>query len=205
MDAVDSTKNKEQKTPSLNPDSFIDTEFKFTDSEGKNVIIQNSFPRGGGDIDGIRGYYSPTGTHYGYGLFWTRIINETTSPIELAINSIADSLTVSSPSSDNYFKLFLPPNDMTVDKITLTNYGATGLKSFLDTNYHNPTTLHKTIDPNQDFMFLVGLLVHVPDQRGTIRAGIVLEEQDLFYRVSIEPLGTKLIPFGQFVLRKSKE
>lgn len=188
----------------------FDTEFKYTDSAGKDVIIQNSYPVGGGNIDGVRdidavrGYYDSTGTYYGYGVFWTRIINETTSPLELTINFPADSLTIS-PSSDNYFKLFLPPDTMTVDKLSLYNYGITGLKSFLDTHFNTPTVLQRTINPNEEFMFYIALLLHVPDQRDVIRAGVVIEEQDLFYRISIDPFGPETIPSGQIVFKKSKQ
>lgn len=188
----------------------FDTEFKYTDSAGKDVIIQNSGPKGAGNIDGdrdinaVRGYTDSTGTHYAYGIFWTRIINETTSPLELSIDFPADSLTIP-PHPDNYFKLFLPPDTMTVDKLSSYNYGITGLRSFLDTNFNKPSVLQKTINPNEEYFFYIAMLNHVPDQRGPIRAGVVLEEQSLFYKVSVEPIGTKLIPIGQFVLKKSKQ
>jgi hypothetical protein len=39
----------------------IDTEFKYTDSNGKVVIIQNSFPKAGGDADEKSGYTDSTG------------------------------------------------------------------------------------------------------------------------------------------------
>ena len=49
------------------------------------------------------------------------------------------------------------------------------------------------------------MLLHVPDQVGPIRTGVVLEEQSLLYKVNVDPIGTKLIPIGQFVLKKSKQ
>lgn len=211
IEAIDSTKFKEPKTQTNALNSFIDTEFTYSDSEGKDVTIQNSLPKGGGDIDGVRGYYDANGTHYGYGIFWTRIVNETTSALELTLNFPApffsipeDSFSISA-SSTNYFKLFLPPTIMTVNNVTLYNYGITGLKSFLDTNFNMPSILQKTIGPNQEFMFVIVMLIKMPDQPGSIRTGIVLEEQNLFYSVNVNHFGTKLIPCGHFVLKKSKQ
>src|SRR3954468_3428684 len=54
----------------------IDTKYEYTDSDGKNLIIQNSFPKG-------EGYTDPNGKEYFKTIFWTRIINETDNPLEL--------------------------------------------------------------------------------------------------------------------------
>lgn len=54
---------------------------------------------------------------------------------------------------------------------------------------------------NDASLFLIGMLVHVPNQRGAIRAGIVLNEQRFFYRISIDPLGSTEIPCGQVVFK----
>ena len=56
------------------------TEYEYTDSIGKRLIIQNGFPRGG-----IK-YTDPDGNVYGYAVFWTRIIIETDNQLELKID-----------------------------------------------------------------------------------------------------------------------
>lgn len=213
IDASDSTKNKEQKTQTDIPNSFIESEFKFTDSAGKDVIIQNSKTKGGGNIDGdrdlnaVRGYDDSTGIHYAHAIWWTRIINETTSPLELSINFPADSLRIIPPPDNNYFRLFFPSDTMTVNKLSSYNYGITGLRSFFDSNFNKPTGLKTKINPNEEYFFYVTMLMQMPNQRdsqrweGPTRAGIVLKEQNLFYKVSVGSLGTKLIPIGQFVLK----
>jgi hypothetical protein len=66
----------------------------------KGVIIQNSLPKGGP-------YTDPTGKRFGYGIFWTRVINQTTSPLELTINFLGDSFAIF-PEPGSYLKLFLP-------------------------------------------------------------------------------------------------
>ena len=91
---------------------------------------------------------------------------------------------------------------MTLDKESLYNYGATGLKSFLDTGLNKPTMLQRTIHPKEECLFYIGMLFHVPDN-GRVRAGIILKEQDLFYRISMgKQLDSALIPCGKVVLKK---
>jgi hypothetical protein len=173
----------------------IDTESKYTRSNAKGVIIQNSLPKGGG-------YTAPTGKNFGYRIFWTRVINETATPLELTINFPADSVAIFS-SPDSYLKVFLPPGTMTLDKEGLYDYGVTGLKSFLDTALNKPTTLQRTINPKEACVFYIGMLSYQPGN-GTPRAGLVLKEQELFYRISgyDAQLDSASIPCGHIVFKK---
>ncbi len=161
---------------------------------GKDVIIQNSFPKGGP-------YKHPTGKRFGRGIFWTRVINETATPLEITINFPADSFPVP-PSPDSYVKLFLPPNTMTLDKVSLYDYGATGLISFFDTSLNKSTMLQKTINPKEEYLFYIALLMQVPDN-GPVRTEIVLKDKDLFYKISIVPhFDSVLIPCGHIIIKK---
>jgi len=181
-----------------------------TDSEtaSQGVIIQNSFPKGDRHTDS-------RGKTFGIAIFWTRVINETATPLELTINFPADSLAILS-SPDSYLKIFLPPDTMTLDKVWLYNYGVTGLRSFLDTGLNKPTMLQRTINPKEECLFYIGVLRYqVPNQApgtrraglhqasgGVIRTGLVLKEQDLFYRISITgELDSALFPCGQIVFK----
>ena len=160
----------------------------------KSVIIQNSLPKGGP-------YTNPTGKRFGRAIFWTRIVNETATPIEFTINFPADSFSIS-PLPLSYFKLFLPRDTMTIDKEQLYDYGATGLKSFMDTGLNEPTTLQRIIHPKEDYLFYVGMLMKMPDN-GPVRTGLVLKEEDLFYKVSIAgQLDSALIPCGHISFKK---
>ena len=180
----------------------IHTKYEYTDSVGKRLIIQNSFPKGGVAINGNRGYTSSTGKTHGFGIFWTRVINETATPLELTINFPADSFAISS-APNSYFKLLLPPDTMSLDKQSLYNYGyeITDLRYFLDTNFNKPTMFRRTINPNEECLFYVVTLNHTPDN-GPIRAGLFSKGQDLFYRMSIDPFGSQIIPCGQIVFNK---
>ena len=158
------------------------------------VVIQNSLPLGGPYID-------PTGKRFGYAIFWTRVINKTVTPLEIKINFPADSFTIF-PSPDSYLKLFLPPGEMTLDKESLLDYGATGLKSFMDTDLHKPTMLQRIIHPKEECLFYIGMLFRVPDN-GPVRTGLVLKGQDLFYRISIaKQIESALIPCGRITFKE---
>jgi hypothetical protein len=167
----------------------FDTEFKYTDSIKNRIIVQNSFPKGG------QVYTDPTGKDLRYVVFWTRITNETTSPLELTINFSSDSLLIPS-DPDNYFKLFIPLDTMTLDKDPLFNYGLTGLKSFLDTSFNKPTMLQRTLNPKEACLFYV-IDLHHRGVNGVVRAGLSLKDNNLFYRVN-----DKQIPCGQLVFKK---
>ncbi|MES2328800.1 MAG: hypothetical protein V4539_04305 [Bacteroidota bacterium] len=159
----------------------IDTEVKYSGSKGKGIIIQNSLPRGNRYID-------PAGRISAYGIFWTRVINETTTPFELTINFPADSFAIPADPG-HYLRVFLPPGSMTLEESSY-NYGVTDLESFLDTGLNKPTTLKRIINPKEECLFYTGAL-----PGAGYRAGFVLKGQDLFYRINIIP--DLLIPCGQ--------
>jgi hypothetical protein len=162
-------------------ESNFHTNYEYTDSIGKRLIIQNGYPRGG-----IR-YTDPDGEVYAYAVFWTRIINETDNPLELKID-FRDSYEVPS-FPGKYFKLLVPPDTMTIDKEPLYSYGLTDLDSFLDNNIHKPSSLKRTINPKEStgfFVIKLSLVTEGPRGGGDIlRTGLILKGQDLFYRVSV--------------------
>jgi hypothetical protein len=175
------------KDSSISSTTHIDT--------GKGVIIENSLgPKGAP-------YTDPTGKKFGYAMFWTRVINETATPLELTINFPADSFSIP-PSPDSYLKLFVPPDDsMTLDKESLYDYGSKYLKSLLDTGLNKPTTLQRTINPKEEYFFYIGSLSY--HSGGMVRAGLVLKDQELFYRFSIIPhFDSALFPCGHIVFKK---
>ena len=178
---------KSQKKLTTYSYQWIDTEVKYSDSTGKGIIIQNSLPRGDRYID-------PAGRISAYGIFWTRVINETTTPLELTINFPADSFAIPN-FPDDYLKLFLPPDTMTLDKESQYNFGATGLESFLDTGLNKPTILQRVINPKEECLFYIGALPGAGS-----RSSLVLKEQGLFYRINTIP--DLLIPCGKVVFKK---
>lgn len=173
---------------------YLYSDTLYTTSSGKGITIQNSLPKGGMlEPDGTQ-YADKSGKTYAIVVFWTRIVNETDSPIEISINFPADSLAIfSSPAS--YVKLFLPSDKATFDKLASFNYGITGLKSFLDSNMHRETRLKKKIMPNEESIFYVATLSY--EAAGKARGAFFLQDQELFYRMSVMPHGSGTIPSGE--------
>lgn len=170
----------------------------YSESVSNGIIIQNSFPKGGPYIDSTGKY-----TGYSFLIFFTRVINETASPLELTINFPADSFATGE-GGDVYLKLFLPPDTMTFDKESLYSYGITSLESFLD--FNKPTMLQRTINPKEEFLFYTGTVFYQArgtawkdGSRGGNRAELVLKEQDLFYRMLPQ---IDSLPCGHIIFKK---
>lgn len=171
----------------------------YSETASKGVIIQNSFGKGGPYTGGSRG----KNAHYSFLIFFTRIINETATPLELTINLPADSFPTSE-GGNVYLKLFLPPDTMTLDKESLSNYGVTGLESFLD--FNKPTMFQRTINPKEECLFYIGTVfyqargtVWKDQSRGGNRAELVIKGQDLFYSM-IPQIGS--LPCGHIIFKK---
>ncbi len=200
VDSLFTKDGKRQRTPTHYSYVHVDTEIKYTDSIGNSVIIQNSGPRGG------RRFTDATGIRFGYRVFWTRVINETATLLELTITFPADSFPL--PSPDSYMKVFLHPDTATQ---SMTQYGETtfddGRKQFEDTTLlksfcHIPTRLQRTIHPKEAYLFYTVVLRHHQRNTSSPRAGFVLKEHDLFYKVN--PELDELIPCGRIVLKQKK-
>lgn len=187
--------------PSKNQDleKYIYTDTTYTLVNGKRITIQNSYPKGGMIEPGRTQYSNSAGKLHGFAAFWTRIINETDIPLELNINVPADSFPIFTPP-DSYLKLFLPKEKFSIDKLSNFNYGLTQIKSYLDANFDNASILQKTINPNEEYFFYVITLSY--EAAGRPRAGLILKEQDLYYKMSIAPHGSGLVPFGTITLKK---
>jgi hypothetical protein len=126
------------------------------------------------------------------------VTNESATPLELNIHFPADSFAIF-PSPNAWLKIVLPPDTMTMDKIPMLDYGINGWKSFLDTAFHKPTVLRRTINPKEECLFYIGMLFH--EARGSARSALVLKEQEIIYNIRIgsEPAS---IPCGKIVFRK---
>jgi len=194
---------QKEKTKSENKDIVIPTgsnekyhtKYEYTDSMGKRLIIQNSFPRGGTK------YTDPNGKVYVYAVFWTRMINGTDNPLELKINFPVDSYEVPS-SPGKYFKILVPPDTMTLDKELLFNYGLADLKSFLDNNIHKSSTLKRTINPKESSGFYVVMLCSIKEAHGTLRTGLSLKGQNIFYRINDKEILCGSVNLKNLMLQK---
>ena len=151
------------------------TEFEYDDSINHGITIQNSYPKGG------QKYIAPNGKEYIFVVFWTSIRNKGDSNLELLINFPLESFTIPSSPHVN-FKLYLPNEEMTLEKVPLFNYGL-DLKSFLDENIEKPSKFVKTINPNESYLFYVIALSNQGID-GVVRAGFELQQQKLIYKIN---------------------
>ena len=170
------TETKDIVTSHGSDDPNIHTKYEYTDSIGKRLIIQNGFPRGG------MKYTDPNGEVYVYAVFWTQIINETDNPLLLMMDFPVNSYEVPSLPG-KYYKVLVPADTMTLDKFPLFNYGLTDIESFLNQSIHKPSPLKRTINPKESSGFYVVILCLVEGAHGTLRTGLSLKGQDLFYRI----------------------
>ena len=151
------------------------TEFKYEDSLNKGISIQNSFPKGG------LKYKALNGKDYIYLVFWTCIKNETDSDLALSIEFPIEPFTVPSSPEVN-FNLYLPIEEMNLNKVSLFNYGL-DLKLFLDKNFEKSPELIKTINPNDSYSFYVVALSN-KGVDGVVRAGFALQKEKLIYKIN---------------------
>ena len=186
-------------TKTFSFESYVHTETDYTDATRKGTIIQNSYPRGGGRI-----YTSNESLQYGHAVFWTRIVNKTENPIELNIHFPADSF-VMYPSPHTHFKLLVPQDYMTFDKVSTFSFGFEGVGAFVENNFYQPSQLQRTIPPNKATMFYVVLLSHIAGtDEGIGRTGLFLKEEALFYKLTVNPSISKLMPCGQITFKPDK-
>lgn len=166
----------------------------YSETNTNGIVIQNSLPKGGP-------YKGPTKGNFNYShlVFFTRVVNETETPLELTINFSADSIPIPH-SPDTFVKLFLPPDTMTHDKQSLFDYGVTDLES-LD----KPTRFQKTLSSNENCLFYVVAIFYQTrassenQDRGGNRAELVLKGQDLFYRMLPQ---IDSLPCGQIISKR---
>lgn len=155
------------------------------------MIFKHSLPKGGGQ-------YNLKGIKYSHVVFWTRIQNQTSTPIKLQL-TFPDITYLQSP--DAHIKILLPIDTMSHEKEQLFNYGLTDLEFLLNDNTKQVKTLKKTIDPKKDYYFYIPVFMH--EINGSARASIVLKGEKLFYKISIGK-DTAFIPCGSLIADSKK-
>jgi hypothetical protein len=171
--------------------NWIDTEVNYSFAKKNDVVFTHSLPKGGGP-------YYLKGIKYSHVIFWTRIHNQTSTPIKLQL-TFPNITYLQSPNA--HIKILLPKDTMSYEKEQLFNYGLTNLESLLNDNSKQVKTLKKTIDPKKDYYFYIPVFMH--EINGIARASIVLKGEKLFYKISIGN-DTAFIPCGSLVVESKK-
>ncbi|MEM6380757.1 MAG: hypothetical protein AAF705_21420 [Bacteroidota bacterium] len=187
--------------PGVPIEAQVHTTYSYLDENEKGIIILNGYPKGGGEIEpgGIRGYNDHRGIHYGSAIYWSCFINQTDSPMELSATFPSDSFLVPN-KTDAFYKLFLPSDTLEVERISLYNYGIEGLKTFLDENFDQGSSIQRNIAPGDSCYIYINSLMHMPNSRhGGIRSGFFLKGEELHYRFTINPEGKMEFACGSLV------
>jgi hypothetical protein len=169
--------------------NWIDSEVKFTDSKGNLVKYIHSLPKGGGQV-------FLKGKKYGYVVFWTRVFNQSATPIELQVK-FPEVTYFKSP--DSYIHILLPRETMNQEKVQLFDYGLTNLQSIIDDETNQISVLKKKINPKEDYFFYVTVFIHI-DLSGPARAKFEVKDKNLFYKISLGS-DTTLIPCGSLTFK----
>jgi len=164
--------------------NWVDSEVKHKDSKGNSVMITNSLPKGGGVV-------YQNGKKYGYVVFWTRMSNQSATPIELKVK-FPEVTFFKSP--DSYIKIVLPKETMKIEKEQLFDYGLTNFQSLLNDETNQLGILQKKIGPKEDYLFYVTVFIHI-EGGGSARAKFELNDKELLYKISMGS-DTTLIPCG---------
>jgi hypothetical protein len=171
--------------------NWIDTEVNYSFAKKNDVVFTHSLPKGGG-------FKYLKSIKYSHVIFWTRIHNQTSTPIKLQL-TFPDITYLQSP--DAHIKILLANDTMSHEKEQLFNYGLTDLESLLNDKSKQLKTLKKTIDPTKDYYFYIPVFMH--EINGIARASIVLKGEKLFYKISIGK-DTAFIPCGSLVVESKK-
>jgi hypothetical protein len=164
--------------------NWVDSEVKHTDSKGNSVMMTNSLPKGGGVV-------YQNGKKYSYVVFWTRMSNQSATPIELKVKFPEVTFF---KSSDSYIKIILPKETMKIEKEQLFDYGLTNFQSLLNDESNQLGILQKKIGPKEDYLFYVTVFIHI-EGGGSARAKFELNDKELLYKISMGS-DTTLIPCG---------
>ena len=182
---------REDNAATLGSYTAYHTMYEYTDSIGNSLVFKNSFPKG-------ELYTAPNGVKYVKAMFWTQIINNTNSPLELAIKFSGDSydfLDSTGNSVIRSYKLLVPPDTMTLEKERLRNFGLTNIGDFVSKSIDMPTLLRRTIHPKESSgVYVIRLAVMQksdsepvkikPKGGGVTRAGFSLKGQNLIYTLN---------------------
>ncbi len=185
--------DESQARPDISNQKNVDTRYVYSNPSGHNLIIENSYPRGG------LKYTDSWGEEYVYAVFWTRITNETNNPFEFKMEFSEDSYELKS-SPGRFFKLFIPSDTITSEKEPLFNYGL-DLEKYLDNNFYKHGDLVRTINPKDSSGFYVITLFN-QGVNGTLRTGLNIKEDKLTYRINDKEIECGNINLKQLELKK---
>jgi hypothetical protein len=144
----------------------------YTSSTQKKTIITNSLPRGGGIVN-------HQGKEYNYFIFWTNILNESSSPLDLKIKFPT---IISFEFNESHAKVLFTKSNMTIDKEQEFDYGLTGIPSLLNNESNHLMDMSNRISPFKNHIFYSVVFIH--KTKWPVRAEYILKDKKLLYRIT---------------------
>ena len=156
-------------------DEFTFSKYYYLNSDGQQIIIENSLPKGG-FLKNI-----PYSDRRFYAVFWTQIINETDNSIKLTFRiPNKDFELYSSPGT--FFNLFISNDTINTEMKYQFNYGL-DIENLIESNRNQKLEINKIIYPKtSSSLFLISLFNH--GVNGPIRTELKFDNCKLNYRVN---------------------
>ena len=144
----------------------------YNSSVKNKIIITNSLPKGGGIV-------SNKGKEYNYFIFWTKVRNEASSPLDLKIKFPT---IISFEFNESQAKVVFTKSNMTIDKEQEFDYGLTDIPSLLNNESNQLKDLNNRISPFENYLFYSVILIH--KTKWPVRAEYVIKDKNLFYKIT---------------------
>lgn len=167
----------------MNGRNWIYSKVNYSVSPDNSTFITNSLPRGGGVV-----YHK--GKEYNYFVFWTSILNNSPSTLEIQIKF--PSLNFFN-SNKSHFIATLTKAKMTSEKIQEFDYGLTDIPSLLKVESNQLKQLTNRISSQKEILFYVP--VFISKTKWPVRAELILKDKQLFYKIAAGT-DTVIVPCG---------
>jgi hypothetical protein len=148
------------------------SQFVYTASPLKKIIITNSLPKGGGIV-------SYKGKDYNYFIFWTNVRNEAITSLDVKIKFPT---IISFKSEELFAKVAFTKSNMTNDKVQEFDFGLTGIPSLLYNESNQLKDLNNRITPFNNYLFYSVIFIH--NTKWPVRAEYILKDKQLFYKIA---------------------
>lgn len=156
-------------------DEFTFSKYYYLNSDGQQIIIENSLPKGG-FLKNI-----PYSDNRFYAVFWTQIINETDNSIKLTFRIPNKDIQLYS-SPGRFFNLLISNDTINTEMKYQFNYGL-DIESLIERNRNQKFEINKNIYPKtSSSLFFISLFNH--GINGPIRTELKFDNCKLNYRVN---------------------
>lgn len=151
--------------------NWVDTKVTYTTSSKQSIIVTNSLPRGGGQVQ-------HKGKEYHYFIFWTSILNESPSTVELDIKFPAINFF---PSKESHFMVSFTKATMSLDKLQEFDYGLTDVPSLLNSESNRLTHLSNKVLSKKEFLFYTPVFIH--KTKWPVRTAFIVKDNKLLFKI----------------------